>query len=99
MQHTVTNFESRTQCVGRLTPPGLTLHGPCRWLLQVRAGLGFRPLVIVVVGLIYSRYRAAKLSSTDLREDDAVAAGVGGGGRSGGHGVSRVGSGGASPHS
>ena len=48
------------------------------WPLQVREGLGFRPLVIVVIGLIYSRYRAAKLSSTDLREDDAAAGGSGG---------------------
>jgi phosphopantetheine adenylyltransferase len=49
----------------------------------VREELGFRPLVIVVIGLIYSRYRAAKLSSTDLREDDAAAAGGGGSGGGG----------------
>ena len=53
--------------------------------LQVREELGFRPLVIVVIGLIYSRQRASKLSSTDLREDDAAAGGggAGGGSRSG----------------
>lgn len=45
-----------------LTPP----------LEQTRAELGFPPLVIVVIGLIYSRRRAAKLSSTDLREEDAA---------------------------
>ncbi|EFN55928.1 hypothetical protein CHLNCDRAFT_145198 [Chlorella variabilis] len=44
---------------------------------QTRAELGFPPLVIVVVGLIYSRRRAAKLSSTDLREEDAAGAASG----------------------
>lgn len=39
---------------------------------KTRAELGFPPLVIVVIGLIYSRRRAAKLSSTDLREEDAA---------------------------
>ncbi|PRW57160.1 phosphopantetheine adenylyltransferase-like isoform X1 [Chlorella sorokiniana] len=38
---------------------------------KTRAELGFPPLVIVVIGLIYSRRRAAKLSSTDLRAEDA----------------------------
>lgn len=42
---------------------------------KVRASLGFPPLAIVVIGLIYSSRRAAKLSSTDLREEDAASAG------------------------
>lgn len=54
------------------SPPGKSSSLPC---LQVRAELGFPPLVIVVIGLIYSSQRAAKLSSTDLREDDAVSVG------------------------
>ena len=70
----------------------MLLVGPPRSSLQVREGLGFRPLVIVVIGLIYSRYRAAKLSSTDLREDDAAAGGGGAGGGGGGGGGSRSGS-------
>lgn len=41
-------------------------------MLQVRAKQGFAPLVIVVVGVIHSRHRNAKLSSTDLREEDAA---------------------------
>ncbi|PSC70801.1 DNA topoisomerase I [Micractinium conductrix] len=43
---------------------------------QVRAHRGYLPLVIVVIGLIYSRRRATKLSSTDLREEDAASAPV-----------------------
>lgn len=38
-----------------------------RWRVQH----GFQPLVIVVVGLIASHSRAAKLSSTDLRSLEA----------------------------
>ena len=51
-----------------------TLH---RRHCQVRAHRGYLPLVIVVIGLIYSRRRATKLSSTDLREEDAASVGGG----------------------
>jgi phosphopantetheine adenylyltransferase len=44
----------------------------CFCPLQTRAKQGFAPLVIVVVGIIHSRHRNAKLSSTDLREEDAA---------------------------
>lgn len=50
--------------------------------LQVRAELGFPPLVIVVIGLIFSSRSAAKLSSTDLREEDAASVGGSGSQRS-----------------
>lgn len=38
---------------------------------RVRAGLGFAPLAVVVVGLVAPGRQAAKLSSTDLRAADA----------------------------
>ena len=51
----------------------------------VRAQRGFRPLTVVVVGLIYSSGEAAvKLSSTDLRlQEAAAAAAAAAGGRPG----------------
>lgn len=51
--------------------------------MQTRAERGFPPLAIVVIGLIYSSQRATKLSSTDLREQDAASVGGGGSPRSG----------------
>lgn len=53
-----------------------------RLRLQVRAELGFPPLVIVVIGLIFSSRSAAKLSSTVLREEDAASVGGSGSQRS-----------------
>ena len=60
----------QSSCIcGRSVSPLSLLTPPSE---QTRAELGFPPLVIVVIGLIYSRRRAAKLSSTDLREEDAA---------------------------
>ena len=47
---------------------------------RVRQERGYAPLAVVVVGLIYCRRRAGKLSSTDLRAEDAVAGAAGGSG-------------------
>ena len=38
---------------------------------RVRAGLGFEPLVVVVVGLLSPQHAAPKLSSTDMRVAEA----------------------------
>lgn len=76
MQHTWSCAALQTSCKSS-SLPSATSHFtlPTPPLQQVRAELGFPPLVIVVIGLIYSRRRAAKLSSTDLREEDAAGPG------------------------
>lgn len=38
---------------------------------RVRSELGFQPLAVLVVGLVFPRRSAIKLSSTDLRAADA----------------------------
>ncbi len=47
-----------------------TIEG-AHWINRVREGLGFKPLVVVVVGLLPSK-DAPKLSSTELRDKEAA---------------------------